>query len=86
MKPLRVTDEYVELAATPARGMVELFVTAPGSASVLQAHVPEKLAWRLGLWLLFWFVWERMLGWKSRKELREHRDMLLKLEEEDSED
>lgn len=84
MTPFRVTDDYVELAATPERGMVELFVTAPGSSNVLQAHIPEKLAWRLGIWLVLWYFWDRMLGWRSRRETAEQKNQLLKLEQEDS--
>jgi len=86
MKALRLTDDYVEVAAVPTGGMVELYVTAPGSSAALQAHIPEKLAWRLGLWLLFWYFRDRLLGWRARQEEKRHRKLLLSLEEDENRD
>ena len=82
MRPFRVTDDYVEVSAIPDRAMVELYVTWPGSDRALSAHLHERLAWRLGVWLIFWWIRDRLCGWRSRQEEKKHRRLLLELEED----
>jgi hypothetical protein len=74
MKPFRVTDGYTEVTAMDERKMVELFFTSPGDGPVTHAHLQEKIAWRLALWLLrYWFL-GRLCGlrswWEHRKEVQ----------------
>lgn len=83
MKPFRVADDYVEVSAVPDRGMTEIYITWPGSDKALSAHIPEKLAWRLGLWMLAWWLWDRLCGWKTHKEDKKFRKLLLELKEEE---
>ncbi len=80
MKLLRVTDGYVELAAIQEQGMVELYVTSPGSGSdipVVRAHLPEKLAGKLAFWLIRYWIMERLMGLRGWLERRKARKQLL---------
>ncbi len=66
MKLFRKTDGYTEVAAVPQGDLVELFVTYPGeSQEVLHAHFSAKIAWRLGIWLLWYWIRDRMFGTKQ---------------------
>ena len=76
MTPLRVTDGYIEVAAIPTKGNVELFIVRPGNQGVLQVHVPERLLVRLAVWTLWWWARDRFCGWKTRQELQRVRRYL----------
>jgi len=75
----RKTDGYLEVAAIPSRGMVELFFSAPRdpASCVVRAHLSEGLALRLALWMLWYCIWNRLLGLRSWQETRKQRAQLL---------
>jgi hypothetical protein len=77
VKIFRKTDGYVEVAAIPEGRMVEIYITSPGQdSSVVSAHMPDKLALRLALWLLIHCVFVRFCGLKSWLEARRERELL----------
>ena len=74
----RKTDGYVELTAVPEGPLVEIFVTSPGEHdSVTAAHFSDKLAIRLALWILRYWILDRWCGLRGRMEARKHRQQLL---------
>lgn len=77
MKLFRKTDGYTEVAAVPQGDLVELFVTYPGeSEDVLHAHFSAKIAWRLGVWLLWYWVRDRLFGLSKYKYMQEQQNRL----------
>lgn len=77
MKLFRKTDGYTEVAAVPQGDLVELFVTYPGeSQEVLHAHFSAKLAWRLGIWLIWYWIRDRLLGLSARKYMQTQKNRL----------
>lgn len=77
MKPIRLTDGYTETGAIPQGAMVELFFTFPDSDQVLPVHLTARLAFRLALWLLAYWIIGRWWGVKDRKDLNKAREALL---------
>ena len=75
MKIFRGTDGDTEVTAVEERTMVEFFFTTPDDGPVIHAHVQERIAWRLALWLLRYWCFERLFGlrtwWERRKDLQE---------------
>lgn len=77
MTPFRKTDGYTEVSAVAQEDFVELYVTYPGdSEEVLHAHFSAKLAWRLGIWLLVYWIGDRLFGLKRKKYLQSQQDRL----------
>ena len=77
MTPFRMTDGYTEVSAVAQEDFVELYVTYPGdSEEVLHAHFSAKLAWRLGIWLLVYWIGDRLFGLKRKKYLQSQQDRL----------
>ena len=78
MRVFRKTDGYTEVAAVPRGDMVELYVSYPGEQSgVVHTHFSAKLAWRLAVWLLHYWIVDRLFGWKERRKLAEQKRLLL---------
>lgn len=77
MTPFRKTDGYTEVSAVAQEDFVELYVTYPGeSEEVLHAHFSAKLAWRLAVWLLVYWIGDRLFGLKRKKYLQSQQDRL----------
>lgn len=78
MNVLRKTDGYTEIAAVDTAGMIELYASVPGSdhPMVTSIHFSEKLAWRLGLWLLRFWVIQRWCGLRAFYEARQQKSHL----------
>ena len=77
MKIFRKTDGYTEVSAIPDGNLVEIYVSYPGDGSlVLRGHFSAKLAWRLGLWLLRYWIQDRLMGIRHWKEQRSKKDKL----------
>jgi hypothetical protein len=79
MKPLRVTDGYVEVAAFPRNAMVEMYVTEPGSEEVYPFHMSAKIAVRLAIWCIKYWIFARWCGLKDRLDLRKAKSQLNQL-------
>ena len=81
MTIFRATDDYVEVAAIPERGVVELFFSSPGGnehATVVRAHITEQMGLKLAFWLFWYWFWTRKMGFQTRKESSEQRKRLLR--------
>jgi len=77
MRIFRKTDGYTEVSAIPDGNLVEIYVSYPGDGSlVLRGHFSAKLAWRLGLWLLRYWIQDRLMGIRHWKEQRSKKDKL----------
>jgi hypothetical protein len=73
----RKTDGYTEVSAVPQGDIVELYVTYPGETEeVLHAHFSARLAWRLGVWLLWYWMSDRLFGLSRKKYLEKLRTKL----------
>lgn len=73
----RKTDGYTEVSAVPQGDIVELYVTYPGEAEdVFHAHFSAKLAWRLGVWLLWYWMSDRLFGFSRKKQIENLRTKL----------
>ena len=77
MRIFRKADGYTEVSAIPDGNLVEIYVSYPGDDSlVLRGHFSAKLAWRLGLWLLRYWIQDRLMGIRHWKEQRSKKDKL----------
>lgn len=77
MRVFRKTDGYTEVSAVADSNLVELYVSYPGEDGlVLRGHFSARLAWRLGIWLLQYWVQDRLFGFRHWREQRAKRDKL----------
>lgn len=70
MTPLRITDGYVELAATVEQTVIELYVQEDDQPDVTSLRLTQPVAIRLAWWIFKWWFNERWCGWKSWFEAR----------------
>lgn len=70
MTPLRITDGYVEVAATIEQTVVEMYVQETDQTDVLSVRLTQPIAIRLAWWIFRWWFNERWLGYKSWFEAR----------------
>lgn len=73
MKPLRITDGYTEIAALERGRLVELYITKPGSDSVVTAHASAKLLFHLACWLAVYWIYARLCGLRDRFDAKKAR-------------
>ena len=77
MRPFHQNDGYVEVTAVGTGAMVELYITGPGKSNIFHMHMTSRTACRLGLWLIFRWIFHDLFGIRSWLEIRSQRKLLL---------
>lgn len=73
MNPIKASDGVETIALTDEGCAAMLYLQTAGYSDLESVHIPEKLAFRVGMWLICYAVFSRLCGiraWFARRSAR----------------